>query len=187
MPHTIRPLRTTGAEPRQAVRWQAIGFAGKSFDAPEAPGFSGRDRHLRYGPHRRSQVRHPRGEPWRQLGGLQEQLLPSPGVRSWGRNSHDCNSGRLIEEAFRRRLLEVLFDGKPEAVTDITAAAANYKASEAKDRERLTVPADPAMVTKLARRYFNDELGPLNVLRSSGPTKFIFSKWRSTVASRQKR
>ena len=26
---------------------------------------------------------------------------------------------------------------------------------------------------------------PLNVLRSSGPTKFVFSKWRSTVASRK--
>ena len=110
-------------------------------------------------------------------------LLPESGVGAVILTN--SNSGRFIEEAFRRRLLEVLFDGKPEAVTDITAAAANYKASEAKDRERLTVPADPAMVTKLARRYFNDELGPLNVLRSSGPTKFVFSKWRSTVASRK--
>ena len=84
-------------------------------------------------------------------------LLPESGVGAVILTN--SNSGRFIEEAFRRRRLEVLFDGKPEAVTDITAAAANYKASEAKDRERLTVPADPAMVTKLARRYFNDELG----------------------------
>ena len=35
-----------------------------------------------------------------------------------------------------RRLLEILFDGKPEAVGNVDAAAANFKAGLAKDRAR---------------------------------------------------
>jgi CubicO group peptidase (beta-lactamase class C family) len=119
------------------------------------------------------------------LGGFKSNffLLPESGVGAVILTN--SNSGRFVEEAFRRRLLEVLFDGKREAVADIAAAAANYQASQAKDRERLTVPADPAMVTKLARRYSSKELGELDVLRTSGATTFSFRKWKSLVASRK--
>ena len=46
------------------------------------------------------------------------------------------------------------------------------------------VPADAAMVTKLARRYSSKELGQLDVLTSSGTT-FDFGEWKSAVASRK--
>ena len=82
-------------------------------------------------------------------------------------------------------MLEVVFDGKPEAVADVAAAAARHKAALAKERERLVVPADAALVAGLARRYSSKELGELDVLTQNGVTTFDFGEWKSAVASRK--
>jgi hypothetical protein len=56
--------------------------------------------------------------------------------------------------SFRRRFLEVLFDGKPEAEEDLVKAAENYKAVQAKFRERhLVMPAHKEAIDRLAARY----------------------------------
>ena len=110
-------------------------------------------------------------------------LLPESGVGAVILTNAD--TGGFIEGAFGRRLLEVLFDGKPEAEGDLATAAKNYRASQAKDRERLVVPADPAVITNLARHYVSKELGTLDVKDSGGGTTFDFGEWKSTVASRK--
>jgi hypothetical protein len=84
-----------------------------------------------------------------------------------------------------RRLLEVVFDGKPEAAADVEAAAASGKASREKDRQRLAVPADAAEVAKLAKQYKNDALGPIAVSQDKGNTVFTFAEWKSPMASRK--
>jgi hypothetical protein len=84
-----------------------------------------------------------------------------------------------------RRLLEVVFDGKPEAVGDVDGRAATHKASIAKDRERLVVPADGAQVAKLAAHYISSSLGDLTVRRQESSIVFDFGEWKSTVASRK--
>jgi hypothetical protein len=54
----------------------------------------------------------------------------------------NSDSGVIIRGPLMRRLLEVLFDGKPEAEEALKVAAAQRQAAIAKQRERLTVPAD---------------------------------------------
>lgn len=93
------------------------------------------------------------------------------------------NGGRLLRPLMRR-LLEVAFDGNPEAVGNVDAAAANFKAALAKERERLFVPAAPDLVGKLARRYSSSALGDLTVVTNGAGTTFDFGEWRSKVASR---
>jgi CubicO group peptidase (beta-lactamase class C family) len=97
----------------------------------------------------------------------------------------NSDTGGMLEGPFSRRLLEVLFDGKPEAEGNLAAAATNYKAALAKDRERLVAPADPAVVGQLARRYTSRQLGSLDVLNKDGATTFDFGEWKSAVASRK--
>jgi hypothetical protein len=82
-------------------------------------------------------------------------------------------------------LLEVVFDGKPEAVGNVDASAANLKAELAKERERLVVPAAPDLVAKLARRYSSPALGELTVVNDAGATTFDFGECKSKVASRK--
>ena len=97
----------------------------------------------------------------------------------------NADSGVYIRGPLLKRLLEVLFDGKPEAEEQLRVAAAQRKAAIAKARERLVVPADPAEAAKLAPRYASGPLGDLTVLREGGATLFDVGEWRSTVASRK--
>jgi hypothetical protein len=97
----------------------------------------------------------------------------------------NSDAGGYLPGLFRRRLLEVLFDGQPEAVEQAKVAVAQRAASIAKRRERLVVPADAAEVGKLAARYINPELGALQVHAQDGATIFDFGKWHSAVASRR--
>ncbi len=119
------------------------------------------------------------------MGGFKSNLyfLPEAGIGAVLLTNSD-NGGMLLD-SFGRRLLEVVFDGKLEAAGDVVAQAARRKAARAKDRERLVVPAAPALVTQLAKRYSSKELGELAVLTQDGITTFDFGEWKSAVASRK--
>ena len=110
-------------------------------------------------------------------------FLPDSGIGAVLLTNSD-NGGMLLGP-FERRLLEVVYDGKPEAVGDVASQAARHKAALAKDRERLVVPASTAPVSSLARHYSSKELGELAVLTEGGVTTFDFGEWKSTVASRK--
>jgi len=97
----------------------------------------------------------------------------------------NAEEGDMLLGPFGRRLLEVVFDGKPEAAGDVASHAATYKAAIAKARERLVVPAAPALAAGLAKHYSSKELGELDVLIQNGVTTFDLGEWKSTVASRK--
>ncbi len=96
----------------------------------------------------------------------------------------NSENGGLLVNAFGRRLLEVVFDGKLEAASELSTQAARHKSALAQDRKRLVVPAAPALVAGLAKRYSSKELGELAVLNHDGVTTFDFGVWKSAVASR---
>jgi len=97
----------------------------------------------------------------------------------------NSDNGGMLLRPMMRHLLEVVFDGKPEAVGNVDASAANFKAELAKERERLVVPAAPDLVATLARRYSSPALGDLTVVNDAGATTFDFGEWKSKVASRK--
>ena len=111
-------------------------------------------------------------------------FLPDSGVGAVLLTNSD-NGGMLLRP-FRRRLLEILFDGKPEAAGDVANQAARHKAVLAKERERLVVPANASLVSQLATKYYSKDLGELAVISNKdGATTFDFGEWKSTVASRK--
>jgi len=93
--------------------------------------------------------------------------------------------GWLIRTRFRRKLLEVLFDGHQEADNLLAADAKSYFAEIAAERKLLTVPADATESEKLAKHYSNASLGDLDVSMSSGKTYFDFGEWKSEVATKK--
>ncbi len=97
----------------------------------------------------------------------------------------NATTGRVLRDGFRRKLLEVLFDGKPEADADVAQGAKEIFAALAAERKLLTVPADPGEAAKLARRYTNDALGEIAVSQTGGVTTFHFGGWKSEVATRK--
>lgn len=69
-----------------------------------------------------------------------------------------------------RRLLEVLYDGQPEAAREITAAAARIKAQARAKRERLTYPGDAAVLGNLAGHYTDPSVGQIAISEKNGQT-----------------
>jgi CubicO group peptidase (beta-lactamase class C family) len=93
--------------------------------------------------------------------------------------------GWILRSRFSRKLLEVLFDGKPEADNLMKADANNFFTELAAERKRMTIPADPAESDKLAKHYSNASLGDIAVTTSDSGTVFDFGEWKSEMASRK--
>jgi CubicO group peptidase (beta-lactamase class C family) len=97
----------------------------------------------------------------------------------------NADNGAYIRGPLQRRLLEVLFDGRPIAANSVASAVRSVKADVAAERKRLTVPADETEAAKLAAKYQNAALGHVTVMRAEGKTSFDFGAWQSEVASRK--
>lgn len=97
----------------------------------------------------------------------------------------NADNGQALLRPFRRRLMEILYDGKPEAAGDVVASAATSKAAIAKECERLEAPANAAAVKALAPVYENADLGRLRVEAGAKPLRFHFTHWGSPMATRK--
>jgi len=98
----------------------------------------------------------------------------------------NSDTGSLMLGSFRRKLLEVLFDGESQADARLQAAARSMHAQIAAERPKLTVPADAAAARALARHYHNASLGDIDVtVKTDGDSWFDFGEWKSQVASRK--
>jgi CubicO group peptidase (beta-lactamase class C family) len=109
--------------------------------------------------------------------------LPAHGVGAVVLTSGD--PGWIVRSQFRRKLLEVLFDGRPEADAQVAASAKTYFNSLAAERKLVIIPADSSEAGKLASYYRNDALGDIAVTHGGKVTRFDFGEWRSEVASRR--
>lgn len=84
----------------------------------------------------------------------------------------NADPGAAMLGPFLRRLMEVVYDGKPEAARDVSAAAARIKAQAQAKRARLTVPGDPAVLASLAGTYRSPGIGTLTI-SDKGGTKWM--------------
>ena len=96
----------------------------------------------------------------------------------------NSDSGVYLRGPFLRRLLEVLYDGKPQAAAALASAAKNHVAGQQATRKLLTVPPSADASAKLAPSYFNPDLGHLTVHRNGSSVVFQFGLWSSPVATR---
>jgi hypothetical protein len=97
----------------------------------------------------------------------------------------NSDTGAVLRSAFRRRLLEVLFDGETTASEFLLSNARAWRAGAAEQSDALDIAAGPDAVGALAPRYRSPELGVLEVSRRGGQLWFDFGGWRSAVARRQ--
>jgi len=110
--------------------------------------------------------------------------LPEQGVG--GVILTNADSGGMLLRPLLRKVVEELFDGKPEALEDLDASARAHAAEVAKERQRLALPPDAAVVAKLAKRYVSGPLGEVTVTSAKdGKVTFDVGEWRSAMASRK--
>jgi hypothetical protein len=92
--------------------------------------------------------------------------------------------GWLIRSVFQRKLLEVIFDGKPEADSLIVKSGKQYFKGIEANRNLYTIPADPVLAKELASKYKNESLGTIDIINGNGSTIFDFGEWKSQMASK---
>ncbi|WP_206073253.1 serine hydrolase domain-containing protein [Erythrobacter colymbi] len=110
-------------------------------------------------------------------------IIPEAGIGAVLLTNSDY--GQALLRPFMRRLLELLYDGKPEAASDVSAAAARYNAEIAAEAALVSVTPDPAAVAGLAASYYNADLGPLKVTRDAKETRFAFRTMSTPVGTRK--
>ena len=104
------------------------------------------------------------------LAGYHSDMMWLPEYGVGGVILTNSDAGVSLRGPFLRKLVELLFDGKPEADAQIKAGAAARKAAITKERERLVVPADTVTAAKLAPRYVSTALGDVSVTRQGTAT-----------------
>ena len=97
----------------------------------------------------------------------------------------NADAGVLLRGPLQRKLLEVVFDGKPEADERLKVSIANRKAEAEKTRELLTLPIPADAIKALAAAYVSPELGHIKVSKKGSQVRFTFDHWNSEVALRK--
>ena len=107
------------------------------------------------------------------MGGYKSDIMLVPAAGVGAVILTNADNGQALLRPFARRLMELLYDGRAEAAGDVAASAKRYRGEIAAERARLTMPADPGAVAKLAASYANPELGRFKVERG-GATGVVF-------------
>ena len=97
----------------------------------------------------------------------------------------NSDEGTPVVGAFGRRLLEVLYDGKPLAEGQIKATAVAQAQGVAKLRELVSDPPDAAAASGLAHHYANPDLGSVEVSSVGANVIFDFGPWKSRTVTRK--
>jgi len=123
------------------------------------------------------------------LAGYKSDILVIPSANLGAVILTNSENGGALLRPFMRRVLELLYDGKPEASGDVAASAARIKAEVAKERELVSVTPDAAAVAALAPAYANPELGRLTVKRTGangkGGVRFDFRSIGSLMGTKR--
>ena len=95
----------------------------------------------------------------------------------------NADEGVNVLRPFKRRLMELMFDGESQAVAAAAAGAKSNREGFDAFVKLLQYPADAKALEALAPRYHNDALGELMVTRKDGKAWFDVGTFRSEVAT----
>lgn len=95
----------------------------------------------------------------------------------------NADEGYMLRGPFKRRLMEIMFDGEPQALATADANAKASKASWDAQRKLLQYPADASALAGLAPRYHSDALGDIVVTTKDGKAWFDVGAFKSEVTT----
>ena len=119
------------------------------------------------------------------LGGYKTDIIVIPAANIGAVILTNSDSGQSLLRPFMRRMLELLYDGKPEAAADVAAAGQRQKAEILKEAERVSVVPDAAAVKALAGSYTNAELGTIKVARQGNGVRFDFRSFGVAMGTKK--
>ncbi len=97
----------------------------------------------------------------------------------------NADSGWPLIDAVKRRTLELVYGGTPEAEEDMKSEVAQALTGLKASQAAWAVPPEGAAVARLAGRYRNGVLGDFTVHREGDQAVFRFGRWGSPVATNE--
>lgn len=97
----------------------------------------------------------------------------------------NSENGYTLANQVKRRLLELVFDGTPEAEENVASSVKRSAESLAKFRSELTLPVSAESSKAFVGEYSNPELGPLSVQYQGGNLMVRATSIWSDVATRK--
>lgn len=96
----------------------------------------------------------------------------------------NADTGYGVATAIKRRVLEVCFDGNPEAEEDLMAGIRSNEEYYRGTQKDWTVPPEPEPVEQLASKYRSSALGDIQISHEGEEVIFRFEGWKSRVATK---
>jgi hypothetical protein len=97
----------------------------------------------------------------------------------------NADTGYSVANAFTERVLEIVYDGEPEAEEDLASSMNTTYESNRGEQKDWVVPPEPEPVGRLAGTYRSPVLGDVIVSRSGPDVTFRFGGWKSRVATKR--
>lgn len=117
------------------------------------------------------------------LGGFHSNMMWWPDQKVGAVILTNADEGVYLRGPFKRRLMELMFDGEPQAQAAAAATAKANREGFAAFRKLLQIPGDATALAGLAPRYHNDALGDIVISREGGKTRFDVGAFSSEVAT----
>ena len=117
--------------------------------------------------------------------GFKSNIFWFPEIGLGGAILTNADNGNILVQTFIRKLLEVLFDGQPEADEDVASYARSRNEQVQKHREGLSIPPEFLLCESLGARYENQILGEIRITRTEQEMIFDFGEWKSQMATRR--
>ncbi|HKA88489.1 MAG TPA: serine hydrolase domain-containing protein [Haliangiales bacterium] len=89
--------------------------------------------------------------------------------------------------AVRRRLFEILFDGKPEAAENLASVLDVQKKARAEELALMKPAIDPDLLARILHDYTSNGLGPATVRREGKEVVFDVGEWKVPIAQKTDR
>ena len=102
------------------------------------------------------------------MGGFHSNMMWWPEQKVGAVILTNADEGVMLRGPFKRRLMELMFDGEAQAVAAADASAKSERESFDAWRKLLQVPGDATALAGLAPRYHNAALGDIVVTRKNG-------------------
>jgi CubicO group peptidase (beta-lactamase class C family) len=117
------------------------------------------------------------------MGGFHSNMMWWPEQKVGAVILTNADEGVFMRGPFKRRLMELMFDGELQAQASAAATAKANREGFAAYRKLVQVPADAEAIAGLAARYRNDALGELVVTRKDGKAAFDVGAFSSEIAT----
>ncbi len=96
----------------------------------------------------------------------------------------NADTGYFVADAIKRRVLELVYDGKPEAAEDLADSIGRTKKSMLGEQKDWAVPPNAVATKRLASTYRNPDLGDVKIVREGDRVFFELVAFRSEVATK---